>query len=115
MSLTSRLEHKAYWALKHANLDLKTAGDPRKRKLQLMNLRARDKHTRILIYKEKTRSYSFQEKDRIFNVVIKSSHQFQIKEFSGKSLSPQFQLPPSQALLWRGYTTIGYPGPPDFP
>ncbi|GJT54141.1 reverse transcriptase domain-containing protein [Tanacetum coccineum] len=25
------------------------------------------------------------------------------------------QLPPFEALLWRGYTTIGYPGPPDFP
>ncbi|GJY45210.1 hypothetical protein Tco_0433423, partial [Tanacetum coccineum] len=25
------------------------------------------------------------------------------------------QLPPFEALLWRGYTTVGYPGPPDFP
>nr|GEV40138.1 reverse transcriptase domain-containing protein [Tanacetum cinerariifolium] len=60
------LQHKAYWALKHANFDLKTAGDHRK--LQLNKLRDQA-YENSLIYKEKTKKlHDSKIKNRIFNV-----------------------------------------------
>nr|GEZ91293.1 reverse transcriptase domain-containing protein [Tanacetum cinerariifolium] len=60
------LEHKAYWALKHVNFDLKTAGDHQK--LQLNELRDQA-YENSLIYKEKTKKiHDSKIKNRIFNV-----------------------------------------------
>nr|GEX34705.1 reverse transcriptase domain-containing protein [Tanacetum cinerariifolium] len=60
------LEHKAYWALKHANFDLKTTGDHRK--LQLNELRDQA-YENSLIYKEKTKKlHDSKIKNHIFNV-----------------------------------------------
>nr|GEY31464.1 hypothetical protein [Tanacetum cinerariifolium] len=60
------LEHKAYWALNHANIYLKTAGDHRKVQLDELHDQA---YENSLIYKEKTkRLHDSKIKDRVFNI-----------------------------------------------
>ncbi|GJT70946.1 hypothetical protein Tco_1030232 [Tanacetum coccineum] len=80
------LEHKAYWALKHANFDLKTAGDHRKLQLNELSELRDQAYENSLIYKEKTKKlHDSKIKNRIFNVgdqvLLFNSR---LKIFSGK-------------------------------
>nr|GFB02272.1 reverse transcriptase domain-containing protein [Tanacetum cinerariifolium] len=84
--LPLKIEHKAYWALKHTNFDLKTVGDHRKLKLNELNELRDQAYENSLIYKECTKKlHDDKIKNRIFNVgdqvLLFNSR---LKIFSGK-------------------------------
>ncbi|GJX75380.1 reverse transcriptase domain-containing protein [Tanacetum coccineum] len=67
--LPIELERRAYWALKHVNFDLKTAGDHRKLQLNELNELHDQAYENSLIYKEKTKKlHNSKIKKHIFNV-----------------------------------------------
>ncbi|GJX71690.1 reverse transcriptase domain-containing protein [Tanacetum coccineum] len=79
-------EHKAYWALKHCNFDLKTAGDHQKVQLNELNELQDQAYENSLIYKEKMKNiHNSKINNCVFNVgervLLFNSR---LKIFSGK-------------------------------
>ncbi|GJX45034.1 hypothetical protein Tco_0261710 [Tanacetum coccineum] len=84
--LPIELKHKAYWALKHENFDLKSVGDHQKVQLNELNELHDQAYENSLIYKEKKKKiHDSKIKNCVFNfgdrVLLFDSR---LKIFSGK-------------------------------
>nr|GFC01810.1 reverse transcriptase domain-containing protein [Tanacetum cinerariifolium] len=114
--LLVELERKAYWALKHANFNLKTAGDHRKVQINELNELRDQAYENSLIYKEKSkRLHDSKIKNRVFNIGdIVLLFNSRLKIFSGK-LKSRWSGPFTISHVFPyGTVELTQPGGPNF-
>nr|GEY23403.1 reverse transcriptase domain-containing protein [Tanacetum cinerariifolium] len=106
----------AYWALKHVNFDLKTAGDHRKLQLNELSELRDQAYENFVIYKDRTKKlYDSKIKNRIFNVsdqVLLFNSRLNI--FSGKLKTRWFGPFTITCVFPYGTIELSQPNGPNF-